>query len=81
MIHFVFEMQALRLGNDSEAKRKNKLLKITLISIMTVHVIIYTTTRVVQEGGTEIGKTGHAFVLFALVLKFVSDFVTYYIFI
>ena len=48
---------------------------------MIVHGIIYTTTRVVKESGTDIGKTGDIFVLFALSLKLISDFVTYYIFI
>jgi hypothetical protein len=56
-------------------------IKIILIGILTAHVIIYDITRVVQENGHDIGKTGQIFIIVALILKMVSDCCMFYFFI
>ncbi len=57
MVHFVFEMQSVRVNNDNLSMKKFRLIKISLIGLLTLHVIIYDTTRVLQENDY-IGKTG-----------------------
>lgn len=81
MVHFVFEMQSVRVNNDNSRMQQYRVIKTTLIGILTMHVIIYDITRVVQESGHDIGKTGQIFVVFALVLKMVSDTCMFYFFI
>ena len=58
MVHFVFEMQIVRVNGDSAKMHHFRLIKTILIAILTVHVIIYDITRVVKESGHDIGMTG-----------------------
>jgi hypothetical protein len=58
MVHFVFEMQTVRVNGDNAKMHHFRVIKIILIAILTVHVVIYDITRVVQESEHDIGLTG-----------------------
>ena len=63
MVHFVFEMQTVRITGDERRMQHFKITKAILIAFLITHAIIFDFTRLVWDFGRNLGIVGELFMV------------------
>jgi hypothetical protein len=82
MVHFVFEMESVRITTADEKRiYRFKITKSILIVFLAIHAIVFDLPRVAWSFGRDLGTVGEIFMVFPGILKIIADTCTYYFFI